>query len=75
MEIILDHVVSQVHAKLEQWKQLMDYYNEFTRLTNLGDRVIEAIKWRVSCEFTKFQAANAHLGHDSLYLQVAILRI
>jgi hypothetical protein len=25
METILDHVVSRVHAKPKQWKQLMDY--------------------------------------------------
>ncbi len=42
-------------------------------LTNLGDHAMEAITCKVSCEFTIFQVANAHLGHDVLYLQVAIL--
>jgi hypothetical protein len=51
----------------------MDYCQELACFTNLGDRVMEAIMWRISCEFTKFQAANAHLGQDALYLQAAIL--
>ncbi len=72
METILDHVVNRAHAKLEQWKQLMDYCQELAYLINLGDHVMEVIMWRVSCEFTKFQATNAHLGQDALYLQVAI---
>jgi hypothetical protein len=75
METIPNHVVNQVHVDLEQWKQLMNYYQKLACFTNLGDCVMEAITWRVSCEFTKFQAANAHLGHDALYLQVAILGI
>jgi len=62
MEIILNHVVSQFHVELEQWMQLMDYYQELTCFTNLGDCAMEVIMWRVSCEFTKFQAVDAHLG-------------
>jgi hypothetical protein len=54
MEIIPDHVVSQTHAKLEQWKQLMDYYQELACFIDLGDRAMEVIKWRVSYEFTRF---------------------
>jgi hypothetical protein len=45
----------------------MDYYQELTYLIDLGDRAMEAITWRVSCEFTKFQAINAHLGQDAMY--------
>jgi len=77
METILDHVVNQVHVNLEQWKQLMNYYQELACLTDLGDyggsNHMEGKL--VSCEFTKFQVANAHFGHDALYLQVAILGI
>jgi hypothetical protein len=34
---------------------------------------MQAITWKVSYEFTKFQATNAHLGQYALYLQAAIL--
>jgi hypothetical protein len=62
MEIIPDHVVSRAHVELEQWKQLMYYYQELACLTNLGDRVMEVITWKVSYEFIKFQVADAHFG-------------
>jgi hypothetical protein len=51
----------------------MDYCHELTYFINLGDYAMETIMWRVSCEFTKFQAIDAHLGQDALYLQVVIL--
>jgi hypothetical protein len=51
----------------------MDYCHEPTNFINLGDHVMETIMWRVSYEFTKFQAIDAHLGQDALYLQAAIL--
>jgi hypothetical protein len=54
METIPYHVVSRAHAELEQWKQLMDYCQELASFTNLGDCVMEAITWKVNCEFTKF---------------------
>jgi hypothetical protein len=69
MEIISDHVVNQTHAELEGWNQLMDYYHELACFIDLGDHVTEAIMWRVSYEFTKFQVVDAHLGHDALYLK------
>jgi hypothetical protein len=47
METTLDHVVNRVHAKLEQWKQLMDYYHELICFINLGDRAMETVTWRV----------------------------
>ncbi len=75
METIPNHVVSQAHAKLEHQKQLMDYCQEFVCFIDLGDYVMEVITWKVTCEFTKFQATNAHLGQDALYLQVAILHL
>ncbi len=75
MEIIPNHVVSQAHAELEQWKQLMDYCKELACFTNLGDCVMEVITWKVNCEFTKFSAIDARLDQDALYLQVAILCI
>jgi hypothetical protein len=53
MEIILDHVVNQACAKPKRWKELMDYYQELVCFIDLGDRLMEAITWRV-CEFTKF---------------------
>jgi hypothetical protein len=62
MEIISDHVLSRIHAKLKQWKQLMDYYHELVCFIDWGDCAMEAIMWRVSYKFTKFQAINAHLG-------------
>jgi len=75
METILNHVISQAFAELKWRKQLMDYCQELAYLTNLGDCAMEAITWRMSCEFKKFQVAYAHLGQGALYLQVAILRI
>jgi hypothetical protein len=75
MEIIPNHVVNQVHADPERWKQLMNYFQKLVYFTDLGNYVMEAIMWRVSYEFTKFQATNTHLGQDALYLQVAILGI
>ncbi len=51
----------------------MDYCQKLVCLIDLGDRVMEVITWRVSCEFTKFQVADAHLGRDALYLQTTIL--
>jgi hypothetical protein len=51
----------------------MDYCHELTYFINLGDCAMETIMWRLSCEFTKFQATDAHIGQDALYLQAAIL--
>jgi hypothetical protein len=51
----------------------MDYCQKLACFTNLGGHVMEAITWRVSCEFTKFQVAYVHLDRDAPYLQVAIL--
>jgi len=53
----------------------MDYYQELACFINLGDCAMEAIMWRVNCEFTKFQVVNDHLGQNTLYLQAAILYI
>jgi hypothetical protein len=53
----------------------MDYYQELACLTNLGDCAMEAIRWKMSYQFTKFQVIDAHLGQDALYLQAAILHI
>ncbi len=68
METIPNHVVSRAHADLEQQKQLMDHCHELTCFVDLGDCAMEAILW------TKFQAIDAHVGQDALYLQAAILR-
>jgi hypothetical protein len=40
----------------------MDYYQGLACLIDLGDYVMEAITWKLSCEFTKFQATYAHIG-------------
>ncbi len=75
METISDHVVNQAFVEPEWWKQLMDYCQELVYLTNLGNRAMEAITWKMNWEFTKFQVAYAHLGQGALYLQTTILRI
>jgi hypothetical protein len=51
-----------------------DYCQELACLTNLRYHVMEAITWRINCEFMKFQAIDAHIGQNALYMQVAILR-
>jgi hypothetical protein len=68
METIMDHVVSWAHVEFN------GLLLGVVCLTDLGYCVMEAIMWKVSREFTKFQASYAHLGQDALYLQVAILR-
>jgi hypothetical protein len=36
------------------WQQLMDYYQEFACLTDLGDKVMDGITWRIKYEYTMF---------------------
>ncbi len=41
-------------------------------VTNLGNQVMEVIKWRMSEEFTEFQV-ESHLGLNPFLLQAVIL--
>jgi len=57
----------------KQWRQLMDHFQKFACLTNLGDHVREVITYITNYEFTKFQASDAHLVINPLCLHVTIL--
>jgi hypothetical protein len=52
----------------------MDYYQELACLTNLRDKAMDVITWRIKYEYTKFQTSDVHFNGDPFYMQVAILR-
>jgi hypothetical protein len=52
----------------------MDYYQELACLTDLRDKVMDVITWRIKYEYTKFQTSDVHFSGDPFYMQVAILR-
>jgi len=60
LETIPNHVVSWVQVEPKKWKQLMDHCQELACFINLGDHVMEAINWRINCEYMKFQANDVH---------------
>jgi hypothetical protein len=75
IKIVLDHVESKAKDQLEKWEQVMNNRKKIACFTNIGDRAITSIIWRIAKnELTKYFAQEAHLGINKLSLQATILK-